>query len=289
MAKQHGVRIIQCRWVSNAKTIEGQPGVRARIVVIHIAANDAKAKEFGIGSPTPSSEAIKTALAVAGFSDAYVTTLDCSAAFMRTPLDESKRKIIVKLPLSVSWGDDSGSPVYLLLKKSLNGIRSASLDWLQFAQSIVKGPMNLVSSPTDPCDFTAPGVIMVIYVDDIIIISKDRETGSQVQALFNKHVPTKLTGVLEPSKDGQLKFVGRVIRRVEGSNKLLVNVLPGYLDSCFEDEDGESGCAKLEGNLGGRTKQTPFSGELCKIQEMPWQIGLDVKNQRGSSHLYLAS
>ena len=155
---------------------------------------------------------------------------------MHTPLDESKRKIIVKLPLSVSWGDDSGSPVYLLLKKSLNGIRSASLDWLQFAQSIVKGPMNLVSSPTDPCVFTAPGIIMVIYVDDIIIIiSKDRETGSKVQALFNKHVPTKLTGVLEPSKDGQLKFVGRVIRRVEGSNKLLVNVLPGYLDSCFED------------------------------------------------------
>ena len=189
LAKQHGVRIIQCRWVSNAKTIEGQPGVRA---------NDAKAKELGISSPTPSSEAVKTALAVAGFSNAYVTTLDCSAAFMHTPLDESKRKIIAKLPLSVSWGDDSGSPVYLLLKKSLNGIRSASLDWLQFAQSIVKGPMNLVSSPTDPCVFTGAGIIMVIYVDDIIIISKDRETGSKVQALFNKHVPTKLTGVLEP-------------------------------------------------------------------------------------------
>ena len=46
LAKQHGIRIIQCRWVSNAKTIEGQPGVRARIVVKDIAANDAKAKEL---------------------------------------------------------------------------------------------------------------------------------------------------------------------------------------------------------------------------------------------------
>ena len=35
-------------------------------------------------------------------------------------------------------------------------------DWLQFAQSIVKGPMNLVSSPTDTCVFTASGIIMVI-------------------------------------------------------------------------------------------------------------------------------
>ena len=50
---------------------------------------------------------------------------------------------------------------------------------------------------------------MVIHVD----VLKDWETGSKVQALFNKHVPTKLTGVLEPLKDGQLKFVGRVIRR----------------------------------------------------------------------------
>ena len=95
---------------------------------------------------------------------------------------------------------------------------------------------------------------------------KDRETGSKVQALFNEHVPTKLTGVLEPSKDGQLKFVGRVIRRVEGSNKFLVNVLPGYFDSCFEDyrlskvKMEKAACAKLEGNVGRRTKQ-PLSAE----------------------------
>ena len=241
LAKQFNIKIIQCRWVSNAKIIEGNPGVRARIVVKDIA-GDSKAKALGLSSPTPSSESIKTAIAVAGFSDAHVTTLDCSAAFMHTPLDEDKRKIIVKLPLSVSWADESGSPVYLLLKKSLNGIRSASLDWLQFAQSLVKRPMNLCASPTDPCVFTAMGTIMIIYVDDIIIVSKDGEVGKRVQALLNEHVPTKLTGVLKPSASGQLKFVGRVIRRIEGSGNLLVSVLPGYLDSCF----GDYGLSKLK-------------------------------------------
>ena len=171
---------------------------------------------MGISSPTPSAESIKTAIAVAGFSDAFVWTLDCSAAFMHTPLS-SDRTILVKMPLSMSWED--GSPLYLRLQKSLNGIRSASLDWLQFAQSLVK-PLNLVSSPMNPCVFTGEGILMVIYVDDILVVSRDETVGKKVWGLFNKQAPTKLTGTLSPHSAGTLKFVGRVIRREEGEGKL---------------------------------------------------------------------
>ena len=41
--------------------------------------------------------------------------------------------------------------------KSLNGIRSASLDWLEFAQSIVGEPMKVKASATDPCVFSGEG------------------------------------------------------------------------------------------------------------------------------------
>ena len=230
LAKEKQVRIIPCRWVSNAKVINGEPGVRARIVVKDVAGPE-KAKSLGISSPTPSAESIKTAIAVAGFSDAFVWTLDCSAAFMHTPLS-SDRTILVKMPLSMSWED--GSPLYLRLQKSLNGIRSASLDWLQFAQSLVK-PLNLVSSPMNPCVFTGEGILMVIYVDDILVVSRDETVGKKVWGLFNKQVPTKLTGTLSPHSAGTLKFVGRVIRREEGEGKLYVGVQPGYLQSCFEE------------------------------------------------------
>lgn len=64
------VRIIPCRWVSNSKVINGERGVRARIVVKDIAGPE-KAKTPGINSPT-TAESIKTALAVAGFSDAFM-------------------------------------------------------------------------------------------------------------------------------------------------------------------------------------------------------------------------
>ena len=76
---------------------------------------------------------------------------------------------------------------------------------------------------------------MIIYVDDILVISKDSSVGKMVQDLLNEHVPTKMTGTLEPKKVGQVKFVGRVIRREHDSKQLFVGVTPSYLDSCFED------------------------------------------------------
>ena len=52
---------------------------------------------------------------------------------------------------------------------------------------------------------------------------------------MNEHVSTKMTEILELHKVGQVKFVGRVICRENGSRQLFVGVTPTYLDSCFSD------------------------------------------------------
>ena len=144
-ADEYGVRIIPCRWVTTEKVIDGEDGVRARIVVKDIASGGGKAKSLGISSPTPSSESIKMALGIGGYSNAYGWTLDCSAAFMHTPLGK-ERKVIVRFPASMSWPDNS--PLFMDLSKSLNGIRSASLDWLEYVQGIVK-PLGLTCDVTN--------------------------------------------------------------------------------------------------------------------------------------------
>ena len=133
LANKFGVKNIVCRWVTNAKIIDDKPGVRSRIVVKDIAQGAGKAKSLGISSPTPSTESLKMAVAVGGHANSYVTTLDCSAAFMHTPLGK-ERKVIVKLPVSISWEDLS--PVYVDLERSLNGLRSASLDWLSLFRGL---------------------------------------------------------------------------------------------------------------------------------------------------------
>ena len=105
---------------------------------------------------------------------------------------------------------------------------------------------------------------MIIDVDDILVISKDSSVGKRVQDLLNEHVPTKMTGMLEPHKVGQVKFVGRVIRRENGSRQLSVGVTPTYLDSCFSDFDLD----KLKvgkpviPNLRQRLDQDPGEGKV---------------------------
>ena len=227
-ADEYGVRIIPCRWVTTEKVIDGEDGVRARIVVKDIASGGGKAKSLGISSPTPSSESIKMALAIGGYSNAYGWTLDCSAAFMHTPLGK-ERKVIVRFPASMSWPE-----LFMDLGKSLNGIRSASLDWLEYVQGIVK-PLGLTCDVTSPCVFTAPGTVMIIYVDDLLIFSNKPDMGKKIWEKLNVVVPTKVTGQLFPNQEGSMKFVGRVIRRQAGAKELLVGVAPGYLDSCYRD------------------------------------------------------
>lgn len=44
----------------------------------------------------------------------------------------------------------------------------------------------MVSSPMNPCVFTGEGILMVIYVDDILDVSKDETVGEKVWGLFSK-------------------------------------------------------------------------------------------------------
>ena len=106
-------------------------------------------------------------------------------------------------PCSIQTKKKDNSAVYVDLVKSLNGIRSASLDWLEFAQSIVGEPMKVKASAADPCVFSGEGLLTIIYVDDILVISKDSSVGKRVQDLLDEHVPTKMTGILEPHKVGR--------------------------------------------------------------------------------------
>ena len=57
--------------------------------------------------------------------------------------------------------------------------RSASLDWLEYVQGIVK-PLGLTCDVTSPCVFTAPGTVMIIYVDDLLIFSNKPDMGKKI-------------------------------------------------------------------------------------------------------------
>ena len=226
---KHNTKVLTSRWVTTHKIIDGQDGVRSRIVVKDFAST--KAKSSGVSSPTPSTEGLKSVLALAAQEKMFLTGLDVSAAFMHTPL-RSHCKYMVKMPLSLTWED--GSPIYLELSRALNGLRPASGEWLHYVTSILK-PLNLTADEREPCILAGPEGLVVIYVDDILIASSREGFAKKIHELLNSVVPTKVTGFVHPSKGGQLKFVGRILKRLPHEPQLFISVEPTYLDSTFKD------------------------------------------------------
>ena len=121
--KNPSMRVIPSRWVSAYKS---ETRVRVRIVAKDIN-KGVSARKVGISSPTPSIEGLHFVLSLASRRALRLKGLDVSHAFMHSPLPHGL-VIVLKLPLSVSMMD--GSPAYLLLYKALNGLRDASLHWL---------------------------------------------------------------------------------------------------------------------------------------------------------------
>ena len=135
-------------------------------------------------------------------------TLDISHAFMRSPLPSSET-ILLRLPLSVSLVD--GSVAYLHLDRALNGLRDASLRWLNLLSETVKS-QGLWSDELEPCiyqgeifgeDSQVLGVgVLMVYVDDILLCTSTEQAERSVISAISAVVPTKVTGQILPSDEG---------------------------------------------------------------------------------------
>ena len=93
----------------------------------------------------------------------------------------------------------------------------------------------MTADEREPCILAGPEGLVVIYVDDILIASSREGFAKKIHELLNSVVPTKVTGFVHPSKGGQLKFVGRILKRLPHEPQLFISVEPTYLDSTFKD------------------------------------------------------
>lgn len=240
LKKSHpDARIIQSRWVVARKS---DVKVRARIVAKDIRKHQS-ARQMGYSSPTPSGESLHVLLAHGAVNDFALRSLDISHAFMHSPLPQSET-IVFKLPQSVSLSD--GTQAFLHLRKALNGLRDASLHWLNLLGSTIRRT-GLWTDSTEPCVYQGSitsgrgnvvGTIgLIVYVDDILLTSSSTEAEAVVIKALSKAVPTKVTGAILPSDQGggPLTFIGRHIHRRQGEKALFLSVDPEYLAPAWED------------------------------------------------------
>ena len=164
------LRLIQSRWVAAYKSSER---VRTRIVAKDFN-RGSSARSLGFSSPTPSIESVHLVLAMAATRKMLLRALDVSHAFMHGPLGTGVH-VVLKMPLSISF--PSGEATYYLLEKALNGLRDASLAWLQLLTFTVEH-VSLWSDSLEPCVYGGQIVkdghelgfcLCVVYVDDILL------------------------------------------------------------------------------------------------------------------------
>ena len=240
-AKTHGIKILGTRWIVNPKEIEKEEGVRRRLVVQEIASGSSSAASQGISSSTPSGESLRIMLTLAASEGYHLTMLDISTAFMHSPLPKG-HKAVVRMPGDVSWKSTIHEPVYAILNNSLNGLRVASLAWLELARRTLR-TVGLRSSPTETTIFSGQVEVegklwhtcVLIYVDDILVISKHSKVHEVLVGAFKKVVrKVKITGNVSASEGGTLTFLGKQVMRKPGSPTIYLRVGPEYLKELCE-------------------------------------------------------
>ena len=134
--QMHGIRIISTRWVVVNKhdAIKGDI-VRSRLVVRDFATGPSAA-ELGVSSPTASSEALKVVLSYLAQKSSFrkkskrggvgktAWVLDVSTAFLHAPVIHP-----AVVSLLTGMEDEDGEPLFVILEKAMNGLRSAGMSW----------------------------------------------------------------------------------------------------------------------------------------------------------------
>ena len=202
-SKYPHARVIQSRWAVARKS---HVRVRARVVAKDIA-RGATARQLGYSSPTPSAEGLSMMLTYAAVHDLRLRSLDISHAFMHSVLPRSEC-IILKLPQSISLRD--GSVGFLKLSRALNGLRDASLHWLNLLSRTIR-TVGVWNDSVEPCIYqgsvskngSVVGVVSVcVYVDDILITASIKISEEVVVGAISGVVPTKTMGLILPSSEG---------------------------------------------------------------------------------------
>ena len=191
-AQNPHLRLIPSRWVSAYKS---PARVRARIVAKDLN-RGVSARKLGISSPTPSVDGLHFVLALAAQRQWQLKGLDVAHAFMHSPFPK-KECIVLQMPQSVSLED--GSLACLVLYRALNGLRDASLAWLNLLSESIKA-VGLFTDDMEPCIYQGcirrkgrqiGSAILIAYVDDLLLCSDSDEVEKIVEETIGAVVPLK--------------------------------------------------------------------------------------------------
>ena len=190
-------------------------------------------------SPTGSLESLRIVLALAGWFNLGLATLDISTAFLYSKLLEHERQP-VRLPPSTLSSD--GQRMVLFLRRALYGLRRAPLAWFRTMNDAFLEFGAERTSEVTVFRFTGYlkeskkeyFMLALIYVDDLLLAASDPSCISWLVECPRSKFETKLTGELPARVAGSLTFLGREIVRTHYDDSLLLGLPLDYFDKIEE-------------------------------------------------------
>ncbi|OLP76501.1 Exportin-2, partial [Symbiodinium microadriaticum] len=126
-----------------------------------------------------------------------------------------------------------GSKAYVILEKAIYGLRSAGLSWQKHLAGLL-AELGLFPSLIEPTLYKGYWgdilVLCLVYVDDILLATRSKETNQQLLDFLTGRLKVKLTGRLE--EDGRIGFLGREI--IKRGHDILLAVKKECVESIFE-------------------------------------------------------
>ena len=142
---------------------------------------------------------------------------DITAAFVHAPLDPGE-EIYVKQPKGHERQGPNGKELVLKLNRSVYGLRQSPRNFFQYLKNHL-ADNGLHQSNHDPCLFIGRSLIVVVYVDDVLMFSKDESN-------FDKLIDSlKRSGVAIRKEGSAEGFLGVDLVREETPSGPVITLL----------------------------------------------------------------
>ena len=116
----------------------------------------------------------------------------------------------MEFPAGVEYPDGSRKQYVLKLNKNLYGLKKAAHNWFQMlSEGLQHEKLGFKPSEIDPCVFIRKDAIILTWVDDCIIFSKDLSVISNIVDLLKQYFDVELE---EDINGGDVsRYLGMVI------------------------------------------------------------------------------
>ena len=150
--------------------------------------------------PVVRTESVRAVIALAATKNLLLHQMDVTTAFLNGTLEE---EVYMKQPEGfVKKGKEN---LVCKLKKSIYGLKQSPRCWNNALDGYLKS-INLEQSNADPCIYTGPeGVIVAVYVDDILIATETEEMMIKMKRSLSQKFEVKDLGELTSFLGVQVK------------------------------------------------------------------------------------